>query len=164
MKIRVLSCCICSPAPLERRLMRHRDHGAPPYTCIRDTQQLNVDNRAGVFVIRSQAVLGPRTLRPKRTGFRFRDIFARHWGVRLVRVKWGLPYLAVSNRDSGCRSPLDARFFPVEEEKEKSEQPPRNHGVSRRRTPSRRLRTNSRTLQNNTPTENCEPGTAYKVK
>lgn len=151
MKIRVLPCCICSRAPSERRLMRHRDHGVPPYTCICDSQQLDVDNRTGTFVIRCQALSGPRTLRPKRTGFRFRDFFARHWGVRLVRVKWGLPYLAVSNSGSVATQCAGHHWTPafslLKKKKEKSEQPPRNDGDSRRRTPSRRLRTDSRKLQ-----------------
>lgn len=84
-------------------------------------------------------------------------------------MKWGLPYLAVSNSGLVATQCAGHHWMPAfsplrkNKKKGKSEQPPRNHGDSRRRIPSRRLRTNSRTSQN-TATESGEPGTVHKVK
>lgn len=104
-------------------------------------------------------------LRPERTGFW--DIFFEPLGARLVRVKWGLPYLAVSNSGFVATQYAGHHWTPafsqLRGDGKKTGTSTENHGDSRRRTPSPRLRTNSRKWENSAR-ENGEHDTAYQVK
>lgn len=84
-----------------------------------------------------------------------------------MREKWGLPYLAVSNSGFVATQCVGHHWTPafsqLRGDGRKAGTSTENHGDSRRRTPSPKLRTNSR-ISYYSAKDNGEHDTGYQVK